>query len=82
MNEEVLIGGIEKREIVIVDYDSHWPEKFQKHAEIIGGALGSKVVRIEHVGSTAAPMLWSGRSGPCRSAARRAAAGWRFVKEP
>lgn len=57
MNEEVLIGGIEKREIVIVDYDSHWPEKFQKHAEIIGGALGSKAVTIEHVGSTAVPML-------------------------
>ena len=27
---DVLIGGIEKREIVIVDYDPLWPEKFQR----------------------------------------------------
>ena len=33
--DEVLIGGIEKREIVIVDYDPRWPEQFQKHAQIL-----------------------------------------------
>jgi GrpB-like predicted nucleotidyltransferase (UPF0157 family) len=55
--DDVLIGGIEKREIVIVEYDPRWPEKFQKHAEILSGALGSKALAIEHVGSTSVPML-------------------------
>jgi GrpB-like predicted nucleotidyltransferase (UPF0157 family) len=55
--DDVLIGGIEKREIVIVEYDPRWPEKFQKHAEILSGALGIKALAIEHVGSTSVPML-------------------------
>jgi len=54
---DILIGGIEKRKIVIVDYDPHWPEKFQKHAAIISRALGSKALVIEHVGSTSVPWL-------------------------
>lgn len=54
---DVLIGGIEKREIVIVDYDPRWPEKFQKHAAIISQALGPKALVIEHVGSTSVPGL-------------------------
>lgn len=54
---DVLIGGIEKREIVIVDYDPLWPEKFQKHAAIISQALGQKALVIEHVGSTSVPGL-------------------------
>ena len=49
---DVLIGGIEKREIVIVDYDPLWPEKFQRHAAIISQALGQRALVIEHVGST------------------------------
>jgi GrpB-like predicted nucleotidyltransferase (UPF0157 family) len=49
---EILIGGIEKRKIVVVDYDPSWPEKFQKHAEILSRALGSEALGIEHVGST------------------------------
>src|ERR1700722_12450272 len=55
--DEILIGGIEKREIVVVDYDPCWPEKFQKHAEILSRALGSKALAIEHVGSTSVPGL-------------------------
>jgi GrpB-like predicted nucleotidyltransferase (UPF0157 family) len=57
--DEVLIGSIEKREIIVVDYDPRWPEKFQKHAEIIRQALGSKALLIEHIGSTSVPMLAS-----------------------
>jgi GrpB-like predicted nucleotidyltransferase (UPF0157 family) len=52
---DVLIGGIEKREIVIVDYDPLWPEKFQRHAAIITRALGREALVIEHVGSTSVP---------------------------
>ena len=54
---EVLIGGVEKREIVIVDYNPLWPEKFQKHAEILSRALGTKALSIEHIGSTSVPGL-------------------------
>jgi|GEM_PF-3765679 len=32
---EVLIGGIEKRQIVIADYDPRWPAKFDHHAALI-----------------------------------------------
>lgn len=52
-----LIGGIEKREIVIVDYNPLWPAKFQAQAALIARALGPKALRIEHVGSTSVPGL-------------------------
>ena len=54
---DVLIGGIEKRKIVIVDYDPRWPEKFQVHTAILARVLGSKALAIEHVGSTSVPGL-------------------------
>ncbi len=49
--ETGLIGGTERREIKIVDYDPDWPKKFETHARIIADALGA-ALRIEHVGST------------------------------
>jgi GrpB-like predicted nucleotidyltransferase (UPF0157 family) len=55
--DDVLIGGIEKRGIVVVDYDACWPAKFQRHAEILSRALGDKALVIEHVGSTSVPGL-------------------------
>lgn len=55
--EEVLIGGIEKRKIVVVDYDPAWPAQFQKHAAALSAALGAKALQIEHVGSTSVPGL-------------------------
>lgn len=55
--EEVLIGGIEKRKIVVVDYDAHWPDQFRHHATILSRALGARAIRIEHVGSTSVPGL-------------------------
>jgi GrpB-like predicted nucleotidyltransferase (UPF0157 family) len=54
---DALIGGIEKRTIVIVDHDPNWPAKFEHHAALISQALGSKALIIEHVGSTAVPGL-------------------------
>jgi GrpB-like predicted nucleotidyltransferase (UPF0157 family) len=57
MGNPELIGGIEKREVVIVDYNPLWPEKFQKHSAIIARALGPKALCIEHAGSTSVPGL-------------------------
>ncbi|HEU5235602.1 MAG TPA: GrpB family protein [Pyrinomonadaceae bacterium] len=54
---DVLLGGVEKRKIFVVDYDPFWPEKFQEHAAILSQALGSKALSIEHVGSTSVPGL-------------------------
>jgi len=55
--ETGLIGGAEKREIKIVDYDPDWPSRFETHARIIAGALCGSALRIEHVGSTSVPGL-------------------------
>ncbi|MBV8845779.1 MAG: GrpB family protein [Bryobacterales bacterium] len=43
--------------IVLVDYDSQWPETFRKEAEKIRSALGQRVLKLEHVGSTSVPYL-------------------------
>ena len=55
--DEVLIGGREKVEIVVADYDPAWPERFTELADIVRAALGGTVLRIEHIGSTSVPGL-------------------------
>jgi GrpB-like predicted nucleotidyltransferase (UPF0157 family) len=55
--DQVLIGGREKREIVIVDYDPAWPARFALERDRIGRALDTSALRIEHIGSTAVPGL-------------------------
>ncbi|HEY0009906.1 MAG TPA: GrpB family protein, partial [Tepidisphaeraceae bacterium] len=56
-DDGVLIGGREKREIVIVEYDARWPEAFASHARAIRSALGDVALAVEHIGSTAVPGL-------------------------
>ena len=53
----VLIGGVEKRAIKIVDYDTDWPKKFEANARVIAGALGGSALLVEHIGSTSVPGL-------------------------
>lgn len=43
--------------IQIVDYDPQWPTLFQREAEKIRSALGSRVHAVEHAGSTSVPGL-------------------------
>jgi len=57
--DEVLIGGREKREIVIVEYDESWPARFEAERARVRLALGAQALRIEHIGSTAVPGLAS-----------------------
>lgn len=52
-----LIGGPEKRTIVIVVYDPQWPARYQEHARRIQQAVGSCALQIEHIGSTSVPGL-------------------------
>ncbi len=43
--------------IRIVDYDREWPARFGREAAAIRSALGERVLRLEHVGSTSVPNL-------------------------
>jgi GrpB-like predicted nucleotidyltransferase (UPF0157 family) len=52
-----LIGGPEKREITLVEYDPRWPRRFVRERDRIATALGPTAVRIDHIGSTAVPGL-------------------------
>lgn len=57
---EISVDGdlsVFSRPVVLVDYDPGWPALYQLEADRIGGALGDKVVRLEHIGSTSVPGL-------------------------
>jgi GrpB-like predicted nucleotidyltransferase (UPF0157 family) len=56
-DESCLIGGVERREIIIADYDPAWPQQYEAYARVIRDVLGSTLLRIEHVGSTSVPGL-------------------------
>ena len=43
--------------ILIVPYDSCWPDLFTREAARIQAALGPRALRIEHTGSTSVPGL-------------------------
>lgn len=43
--------------IHLADYDPAWPKLFAREARRITAALGERVLRLEHVGSTAVPGL-------------------------
>jgi GrpB-like predicted nucleotidyltransferase (UPF0157 family) len=55
--DDVLIGGRERRQIVIADYDDGWPKRFTSERHRIEQALGHHALRVEHIGSTAVPGL-------------------------
>ena len=43
--------------IILVDYDSRWPELFAREARRIRKALGERALMLEHIGSTSVPGL-------------------------
>jgi GrpB-like predicted nucleotidyltransferase (UPF0157 family) len=43
--------------VEIVPYDPQWPHRYQELAEQVRLALGSKVLDVEHIGSTSVPGL-------------------------
>lgn len=46
-----------KKDLVLVSYDSNWPNIFEKEAVIIQTALMDNFVAIHHIGSTSVPGL-------------------------
>jgi len=55
--DKALIGGREKRQIVIAEYDPSWPARYELERRRVRHALGASALRIEHIGSTAVPGL-------------------------
>lgn len=49
----VTVGGIEQRDIVLVDHDPAWHDRFAVESRRIAARLGATALAIEHVGSTA-----------------------------
>jgi GrpB-like predicted nucleotidyltransferase (UPF0157 family) len=43
--------------VAIVPYDPSWPTLYEQLAAIVNGALGERVLALEHVGSTSVPGL-------------------------
>src|SRR6516165_10752214 len=43
--------------VIIVDYDSRWPDLFEELRVPVVAALGDLVIVVEHIGSTAVPGL-------------------------
>ncbi len=43
--------------IDLAEYDPEWPRLYEREAARIGAALGERMLRIEHVGSTSVPGL-------------------------
>src|SRR4051794_41584550 len=41
----------------LADYDPRWPELYEREARRIRAALGDRIERLEHVGSTSVPGL-------------------------
>ena len=52
-----MVGGIEKRDLVIEDYNPMWPGAYATHHDRITSALGQRAVAVEHIGSTSVPGL-------------------------
>ncbi|GGM48809.1 hypothetical protein GCM10012275_19660 [Longimycelium tulufanense] len=50
-------GDAQPCTIVVVDYDPHWVDRFAAEEKRIRTALGSRALRIEHIGSTSVPGL-------------------------
>jgi GrpB-like predicted nucleotidyltransferase (UPF0157 family) len=56
---EVTIGGPKAltKPIEIEEYDPEWPARYEREAAKVRSALGERVVRLEHAGSTSVPGL-------------------------
>jgi GrpB-like predicted nucleotidyltransferase (UPF0157 family) len=52
-----LVGGVEKRALVLADHDPQWPQLYAAHERRIRQALGPAAVQVEHIGSTSVPGL-------------------------
>lgn len=52
-----LIGGVEKRDLFLVDHDPAWARQYAQHEARIRAAVGAGAIAVEHIGSTSVPGL-------------------------
>jgi GrpB-like predicted nucleotidyltransferase (UPF0157 family) len=57
MDDVELIGGPEKRTIIIEPYSPTWAATFEVHRRRIADALDAAACRVDHIGSTAVASL-------------------------
>lgn len=52
--KRIVVGELKPHDapILLVEYDTKWPELFEREAERIRTILGEHALRVEHVGST------------------------------
>jgi GrpB-like predicted nucleotidyltransferase (UPF0157 family) len=43
--------------VALAEYDPVWPQRFRQEEDRIRAALGTRVLRLEHTGSTSVPGL-------------------------
>lgn len=53
----VLIRPLQPTTVTLVEYDPAWPLRFAQRAAEVRAALGERVLRLEHHGSTSVPGL-------------------------
>jgi GrpB-like predicted nucleotidyltransferase (UPF0157 family) len=49
--------GLKRGTVQLVPYNPEWPELFEQEKQLLQETLGSHIINIEHVGSTAVPGL-------------------------
>ncbi|GAA1639403.1 GrpB family protein [Georgenia ruanii] len=52
-----LVGGVEKRELFLAEYDPTWASQYAVHEARVRDAVGGAAVAVEHIGSTSVPGL-------------------------
>ena len=52
-----LVGGVERRELFLVEHDPAWADAYAVHEARIRAALGDVALAVEHIGSTSVPGL-------------------------
>lgn len=57
VNHLELVGGIERRQIILVEHQASWAQSFNDHSAVITAAVGPAALRVEHIGSTSIPGL-------------------------
>lgn len=57
VTEVELVGGVEHRKLIMVPYDTQWPQQFLAERSRIAAALRSLDTTIDHIGSTSVPFL-------------------------
>lgn len=55
--DSIFIGGRESSRIILSRYDPRWAQRYEYERSSIASAMGDRIKRIEHIGSTSVPGL-------------------------